>query len=409
MKRYIVIILIALAKIMSSQVSITAGSYFQNFGTANISSWTNNSTFPGWYIGAGTHRGYADITLAVNSFNSGGYYTYNCGSDAKIGSRGSGTASLLYYGVVLQNNTGSTIQSVKVTYTGYQMSLAQNGAVNTINFEYITGATAPSITAATGTNVPALNFTQLQNSGVSGANQINWYPCTQSSASITACIPVTLTNGSYILLRWKDVDDTGNDHHMAIDNVDVAFDLTGGTCLTLLPIELLYFTTSLNKQHVDLNWETATEINNDYFTIERSSDGIAFEPLMIKKGAGNSLGNIKYSSVDDNPLSSISYYRLKQTNFNGTFTYSKIESVSLNKNEKIEVYPNPNENGLLKIATGSSNQYEIKLVDAIGQIIYEGQSNNPLTELDLTAFGKGVYILFITSESNNFTRKVIYK
>ena len=183
----------------------------------------------------------------------------------------------------------------------------------------------------------------------------------------------------------------------------------GASNATILPIELIEFRAELKSNTVEIYWITATEINNDYFTIERSSDGIVFEPLMIKKAAGNSLGNIKYSNVDDNPLSGVSYYRLKQTDFNGTFTYSQIESVSLNKNEKIEVYPNPNENGLLKIATSNSNYYEIKLVDAIGQIIYEGKSNNSLTELDLTAFGEGVYILFMTSESNNFTRKVIYK
>ena len=392
---------------MHCQVSITSGSYFQNFGTTNITTWTNNSTFPGWYIGAGTHRGYADISSAVNTFNSGGYYTYNCGSDSKIGSRASGSATLLYYGVVLQNNTGSTIQSIKVTYRGYQMSLAQNGATNAINFEYITGATAPSITAVTGTNVPALNFTQLQNSGVSGANQINWYPCTQS-VTISSCIPVTLIDGSYILLRWKDVDDSGNDHHMAIDNVDVAFDLTGGTCLTLLPIDLLYFTATLNEEQVDLNWETASEVNNDFFTVERSIDGVMFEPLITKNGAGNNLGNTSYSCIDHKPLNGISYYRLKQTNFNGSFNYSRIESVTFNRNYQMEIYPNPNETGLLKIDAGNTNWFDIKLANVLGQIIYEAHSNNSITELDLTPFGKGTYFLFITTGSSNFTRKIMY-
>lgn len=182
----------------------------------------------------------------------------------------------------------------------------------------------------------------------------------------------------------------------------------GATNAIILPIELLYFTASLNEQHVYLNWETASEINNDFFIIERSSDGIVFELLLTKKGAGTSVGNIKYSSIDDEPLNGISYYRLKQTDYDGSFTYSKIESVSLNRNDKIEVYPNPNENGLLKIAMSNSNHFEIKLVDAIGQVLYEDQSSNSLKELALTSFGKGVYTLFITTEHSNFTRKVIY-
>ncbi len=407
MKTRVLLVLVVVSTYCFSQVSITTGGYFQNFGTSNITSWTNNSTFLGWYIGAGTHRGYADITLAVNSFNSGGYYTYNCGGDAKIGSRGSGSATLLYYGIVLQNNTGSTIQSIKVSYTGYQMSLAENGATNVINFEYITGATAPSITAVTGTNVASLNFTQLQSNATSGSNQINWYPCTQSRA-LSACIPVTLTNGNYILLRWKDVDDLGNDHHMAIDDVNVAFDLTGGTCLTLLPIELLNFTATLNKKSVDLNWATASEINNNYFTIERSADGINFESLMMKKGAGNSLRVINYLSNDENPLSGISYYRLKQTDFDGNFTYSKIESVLFNKENKIEVYPNPIENGVLKIQMNNTSYFEMKFVDAMGRIVYQDLSISPSVELDLSPFDKGVYTLIITTKNSNFIKKVIY-
>lgn len=407
MKKFALFLLLNLSQVYFSQVNITTGSYVQNFGTANITSWTNNSTFTGWYIGSGTHRGYANISAAVNSFNAGGYYTYNCGGDSKIGSRASGSATLLYYGVVLQNNTGQTIRSIKVKYSGYQMSLAENGATNTINFEYITGASAPSITAASATNVPALAFTQLQNDGSSGSNQLNWYPCTQFQATIQACIPVTLANGSYILLRWKDTDDTGNDHHMAIDNLDVAFDLTGASCLTLLSVELLNFDAFYNGKNVDLKWTTATEINNDYFTVERSRDGINFEAIFTMKGKGNSTNQINYNGVDENPKNGISYYRLKQTDFDGTFSYSEIKSIEISDN-KFNVYPNPTQTGLLTISSETDSYYNIKIFDVLGKIIFETPSTNLVSQIDLTAYNKGIYFIQITSDNTSYIKKILY-
>lgn len=182
----------------------------------------------------------------------------------------------------------------------------------------------------------------------------------------------------------------------------------GATNAVILPIELLEFKAELKSNVVELTWITATEINNDFFTIERSTDGIFFESLMTKKGSGNSSNIINYLSVDENPLDGISYYRLKQTDFNGSLSYSQIESVSSNTKEDFKIYPNPNESGLLKISTSNSSTFEVKLIDAIGRIIYQEQSNNPLTELDLTQFEKGVYILYFTTENSNFTKKLIY-
>ncbi|MES2567304.1 MAG: lamin tail domain-containing protein [Bacteroidota bacterium] len=115
----------------------------------------------------------------------------------------------------------------------------------------------------------------------------------------------------------------------------------------VLPIELLYFNANYNGKYVDLNWATATEINNDYFTIERSGDGLNFESLLKVKGAGNSTNQINYSVTDEEPINGISYYRLKQTDFDDNFSYSNIVSVTSKIEEEYKIYPNPNESGLL--------------------------------------------------------------
>ena len=221
--RTFILTLLVLSQLMSrAQVAVSSGSYIQNFGTAAVNSWANNTTYPGWYM-VGTFQSHLNITTAPPS-NTGGFYTYECNNngDQKIGSRASGGSGTLRYGVVLQNTTGSALSHIRVTYKGYQLSLAQNGATNVITFDYIVGTTPPSIGASGGTGVAALNFTQLQSNGSSGSNQVQGYPCTQM-ANLSACITVNVPNNAYILLRWTDVDDAGNDHHMAIDDVDVQF------------------------------------------------------------------------------------------------------------------------------------------------------------------------------------------
>lgn len=182
----------------------------------------------------------------------------------------------------------------------------------------------------------------------------------------------------------------------------------GATNDVILPIELISFTVELKNKIVLITWATASEINNDFYTIERSIDGYSFEYLKTIDGAGNSLSNIQYSSIDENPLSGTTYYRLKQTDFDGSYSYSKTESI-YNKPDLIEVYPNPNETGLLKIITDNSNQYELKLINVMGQIVYEEQFNSNITELDLTKFEKGIYQLFITNQYSSLVKKIIYQ
>jgi hypothetical protein len=121
-----------------------------------------------------------------------------------------------------------------------------------------------------------------------------------------------------------------------------------------LPITLLSFTAKKNDRKVDLKWSTASEINNDYFLVERSSDGINFTELMMKDGAGNSTVTRNYFVEDLAPLNGINYYRLSQTDFNGVTSYSDIESVDFGAEASspinlFSIYPNPFNSGF-KIA-----------------------------------------------------------
>ena len=86
-----------------------------------------------------------------------------------------------------------------------------------------------------------------------------------------------------------------------------------------LPIELLSFNAVLENRIVKLTWKTASETNNDFFTLEKSKDGISWESFKTVDGAGSSSSILNYEDYDQNPYSGVSYYRLKQTDFNGAF------------------------------------------------------------------------------------------
>ncbi|MCX6290527.1 MAG: hypothetical protein NT126_02030, partial [Bacteroidetes bacterium] len=114
-----------------------------------------------------------------------------------------------------------------------------------------------------------------------------------------------------------------------------------GSLNSPLPIELLKFDAYPKEQMVITDWSTASEINNDYFTLERSSNGLEFYEIGKIRGAGNSSVTLNYSFPDEHPLTGISYYRLKQTDFDGRFSYSPVVMISYKKDQKFYLYPNP--------------------------------------------------------------------
>jgi hypothetical protein len=109
------------------------------------------------------------------------------------------------------------------------------------------------------------------------------------------------------------------------------FTLASASSANPLPIKLVDFTASIVREEkaVLLDWQTESEVNNDFFIIERSSDGYNWNSIHKASGAGSSNSLLRYEYLDENPLSGISYYRLKQTDFDGEYEYFPIRSVIL--------------------------------------------------------------------------------
>lgn len=189
-----------------------------------------------------------------------------------------------------------------------------------------------------------------------------------------------------------------------------------GTNIIPLPIELTMFNARLNVNYVDLIWATATETNNDYFTVERSSDGINFEPIANIKGAGNSLQEKKYYAQDKNPLLGTSYYRLKQTDFDKKTSYSVIQSISLDEKDQFDfvLYPNPsneNEDIRLQFHGKENDLIGLKITDIAGKVLSEKEIklNSNTLELDLKHhFGSGIYFIKVSNKAGKvINRKFI--
>lgn len=393
------------------QVNITTGSYFQNFGTTDITSWTDNATYLGWYRSSGPFAGHVNITSAP-PVNTGGFYTYECNgnNNQKIGSRASGGtgATNIRYGVVLRNQTGFPIQSIKVTYRGYQLSLAQNGSVpNTITFDYVTSASLPGITAGATATVPALDFAQVANSSTAGSAQILGYPCTQSR-SISACFSLAtpLAVNSYILLRWTDIDDTNNDHHMAIDDLQVDFDLTGTVCSLLLPIELLHFGATPNGAHVELDWATASERDNSHFVVHRGSTPFDLVPVLQHMGAGTTQHSQYYTDMDPSPLPGVSYYRLQQVDLDGNTSWSEVVAVRrVWPDTGLRIFPNPSADGRFVVLTPEEVLVVLDVYDGSGRLVEQHSGAGGTLALDLTAQPAGAYVVrCVTASGQNVTQ-----
>jgi hypothetical protein len=173
-----------------------------------------------------------------------------------------------------------------------------------------------------------------------------------------------------------------------------------------LPIDLLSFSGECLSNQIRLNWETATETNNDYFSIERSMDGINWSEVGKINGAGNSSSSRKYFLDDENQYNDVSYYRLKQHDFSGiSRTFSPISvQKCLNSNEAaLSIYPNPARNAININFNGDVAQIaNSTIVDLSGRNMY--QSSIYQSSINTDNYQDGLYFLQLNLNSGNITR-----
>ncbi|MCZ7601670.1 MAG: T9SS type A sorting domain-containing protein [Melioribacteraceae bacterium] len=345
------ILLFALFSVYNyAQISINSVtfSYTQNFNslssvdnsTGNV--WSDNSTITGWYSNQTEYRGDDGATTA------GSLYSWGTASDPDraLGSLASSGNTYLY-AVRFVNNSGTTITSIPLTYTGEQWRVTTAGAQSLV-FSYQINAV--DISSGSWTEVAALNFTSPQHSSgsstaIDGNNVAN-------RQTLSTTLSLTLNDGDEIWFRISDTDDSGSDHGLGID--DFQFNPDSDP----LPVELKSFSAEYVNNSVQLNWETATETNNAGFEVQRqnSESGTQnsdWEVLTFIPGHGTTNSQKYYSYVDsDLPNADKVSYRLRQIDNDGTDAYSKTVEVDLGGVTSVEDemqfefaleqnYPNP--------------------------------------------------------------------
>ncbi|TVQ14253.1 MAG: T9SS C-terminal target domain-containing protein [Bacteroidetes bacterium] len=195
-------------------------------------------------------------------------------------------------------------------------------------------------------------------------------------------------------LPWEIVySENIGEKKLVAKNVTSFSQWTASDASTPMPIVLLSFDGKAVEDAVALSWVTAAELNNDFFTIERSRDGVQFNSIGTKTGAGTTSQINHYKYMDHEPLDGLAYYRLKQTDFNGDFEYSKTISVYTRTDitEDIRLFPNPN-NGHFRILTGGHKNINFQIYDMLGKMVYSKSAEpGQVTFVDLSGLQKGIY------------------
>lgn len=181
------------------------------------------------------------------------------------------------------------------------------------------------------------------------------------------------------------------------------FELLGGT-ITTLPITLKYFRANVRQHRVQIDWETESEIDNNYFEIERSTDGQQYEVVGTVDGAGTSTSALSYSWTDESPWEGVSYYRLRQTDFDGqqkAFDWVAVtveesmfpaEPLAINR-----VFPNPVVASCsVEFTRGGQAEITVQLLDMQGNVVASQPVEGYQTQLvldNLHHLRPGTYLL----------------
>ena len=185
--------------------------------------------------------------------------------------------------------------------------------------------------------------------------------------------------------------------------------------LNALPVTLTYFTGNQEGDMIQLRWQTASEINNDFFTLERSFDAKTFVPIGRVEGKGNTSEKTTYSFTDYPGVSGLVYYRLSQTDFDGTSETFDIISVNYELSATgITAWPNPVTDGRINIALPApvKGKLSATLYSASGAVVFRQDFFNPekTFSLELPAgSGRGLYLLQLDTQGSSTRIKLLVK
>lgn len=226
-----------------------------------------------------------------------------------------------------------------------------------------------------------------------------------SSAGGNQLVPQLVASGGGAIVTWQDGRVSATDNNIYASRL---------SALGTLPVTSLTFYGKQTDTGNLLYWTTATEQNNLGFNIERSADGVLFNTIGFTEGSGNSSVQQSYSFTDKLPLNNKNYYRLKQMDRDGKFTYSAIILLQATaRSAVVSMYPNPVSDKInITIQTSRSEKIQWQLLNNKGQLVKQGnwqltQGSNALPAINISHVASGIYYLKLNSSSLQQVTKLI--
>jgi hypothetical protein len=212
------------------------------------------------------------------------------------------------------------------------------------------------------------------------------------------------TNQAYVgygAIPSTDATGTSNDGGTTYDYDDLTdgsylFEVNGNEFSTL-PVSFYSLSVSCNS----IDWSTASEVNNAYFEILTSDDLVRWSPIAQVAGSGNSNQLVNYTYILDDSETGL-YYRIRQVDFDGQFSYSRIATKECNQDYEvdIQVFPNPTENLVNLVFDNSFNRAKVEIYNYLGELVLYKELSENVSTIDVSNFSTGVYFLRISLDGN---------
>ncbi len=382
-----------------------AGPYTENFPTEAVMQYMGN--LYNAYIGNGTERWFIPTSTSQWRGTSKRLLSTSNGTTPKEGTLAvtgpaygnAANGQVMYASGHSWNGTSGHFVNAQRVFFNYILAAgkARELAITATYPATMTQGTSAPLTSIVSSGIPPYTYQWVSNNGGGFSTP------TASATNFTA---PSVTANTDINIKLVVTDACGR---KTIYNNMITILFTSP-----LPVSLTSFTAVNRVKSVDLAWSTASEKNNDYFSIERSSNGGEYTEIGRVIGSGNSTSSKFYKFSDPSPLAPIGYYRLKQMDFDGEFEYSKIVTVKRYGKDQLTVYPNPASPGEMQLQLPlQTGDYEIRITSVTGtnQLLHKGVmtsiEENVIALDPESALKPGVYILRLITTDQDQVMKIV--
>jgi Secretion system C-terminal sorting domain len=322
-------------------------------------------------------------------------------------------------------NFWSTTNGSIYTGTGFQVCGAQNGYLSSPNNGTPTWAVTEVSLRPAGTNLSFAGYFGTHTAGQSCSPIIriayynsSWTLISADSKNVTTDVDKAPYKVGLYVINTKVPANTAHIRFEARISCDyLKMDAMALTVVSTLPVKLMNFNAILSDKTAKLNWKTASEVNFNYFTVEKSTDGINFNDAGVVFAAGNNSSETAYAMNDNlaNTDAPVVYYRLRMTDNDGSIAYSDIKMLRLTKQNQSTItlltYPNPAVNDL-KItlpAAWQNKKASFEIVNLNGQVVNRmDNANTSQTEMmNIAKLAPGLYVVKVTCEGQVAQQKIV--